>query len=175
VLLCLTNCLAADPPEHRSPDPAIRNNSLALLTDLLNDEKHVDKLLIIKRDSPELKHLVKDISETAGDGAKRLEKLMKRDPALRKDTDLPPGEQATRKAVSKTKERLLLHSHDAEFEFQLLLTQAEALNYGAHLAQVASENEPRPELAREFSDLSSQLQQLHEQVIERLRFKTSPR
>src|SRR5690349_8628057 len=94
--LCLSNCVPAAAPERSSPDLAIRNNSLALLAELLNDEKHVDKLLLIKRDSPELKRLVKDISETADDGARRLQKLMKRDPGIRADTDLPPGEQATR-------------------------------------------------------------------------------
>jgi hypothetical protein len=62
-----------------------------------------------------------------------------------------------------------LHSKDAEFEFQLLLTQAEALNYGAHLAVVAAANTPQTAHAREFSGLSAQLKRLYEQVIARLR------
>ncbi len=156
----------------KSFDLTIRNNSLALLSDLLNDEKRVDMVLIIKRETPGLKRLIQEISETAADGAKRLQTLAKNDPDLiLSKTDLPPGERAARKAVSKTKESLLLHTKEAEFEFQLLLTQTEALNYGAHLALVAAENEPRTAIAREFSDLSARLQRLNEQVIARLRNK----
>src|SRR4051794_16832182 len=85
--------------EKKSFDAATRNNALALLDDLLNDEKNLSKILIIKRNSVELKNLIKNISETAGRGAKRLKSLAENDPGLRLSaTDLPPGEQATRKA-----------------------------------------------------------------------------
>jgi hypothetical protein len=181
-LLSLCGCQSytrvADPAESIAPsasskksvDLTIRNNSWALLNDLLNQEKHVSTILIIKRESPELNRLIKDISETAAEAAKRMQALAKKDPALELATiDLPPGEAATRKAVSKTKEHALLSAKDAEFEFQLLLTQAEALSYGAHLALVIAENEPQDARAREFSDLSARLTQLYEQVIARLR------
>ena len=156
----------------KSFDPATRNNSLALLDELLNEEKNLSKILIIKRESRELNRLVKHISEAAGNGAKLLKSMAKKDPGLQlAGTGLPPGEQAGRKAISKTKEHLLLHSKDAEFEFQLLLTQAEALSYGVHLAEVAADNEPQRDRAREFSSLSAQLKQLHEQVLAMLRKK----
>lgn len=175
---CQSHGPAADPPEStaasasakKSVDVMIRNNSWALLNDLLNQEKRVSTILIIKRESPELNRLIKDISETAADGAKRLQALSRNDPTLEfAKIDLPPGEAAARKAVSKTKEHVLWSAKDTEFEFQLLLTQAEALNYGAHLASVAAENEPQAGRAREFSDLSARLMQLYEQVIARLR------
>jgi hypothetical protein len=157
-------------PANKNVDIRIRNNSLALLNELLNEEKQVSMILIIKRESPELNRLIKDIAETAAEGAKRLQSMAKNDSGLALEKpDLPPGEQATRKAVAKTKQHLLLHSKDAEFEFQLLLTQTEALNYGAHLASVAAENEPQSDRARELSDLSARLTQLYEQVIGRLR------
>jgi hypothetical protein len=79
------------------------------------------------------------------------------------------GEVAARKAISKTKEHTLLHSKDAEFEFQLLLTQVEALNYGAHLAMVVAENEPNADRTRDFLRLSSQFRELNEQVLAMLR------
>jgi hypothetical protein len=151
-------------------DIRIRNNSLVLLNELLNEEKRLSMILIIKRESPELNRLITDIAETAAEGAKRLQSMAKNDPGLAlAKPDLPPGEQATRKAIAKTKQHLLLQSKDAEFEFQLLLTQAEALNYGAHLAAVAAENEPQSDRVRELSDLSSRLKLLYEQVITRLR------
>jgi hypothetical protein len=151
-------------------DLQTRNNALALLDDLLNDEKNLSKLLIVKRNSDELGRLVENISKTAGKGADLLQTIAKNEPGLDlKKTDLPPGEAATRKAISKTKEHVLLHSKNAEFEFQLLLTQVEGLNYGAHLAMVAAENEPQASRTREFLALGEQLRNLHEQVLAMVR------
>jgi hypothetical protein len=151
-------------------DPATRDNALALLDDLLRDEKNVSKILIIKHNSEELGKLIKNISEAAKNGAETVESAAKHEPGLNlKQLDLPPGELAARKAISNTKEHLLLHSKDAEFEFQLLLTQAEALNYGAHLAQVVAENESNALFARQFANLSEQLKHLQEQVLAMLR------
>jgi len=82
---------------------------------------------------------------------------------------LPAGEVAAREAISNSKEHTLLHSADAEFELQLLLTQSDALNYGAQLARVAALNESAADRARELSNLSTQLGSLHEQVIAMLR------
>jgi hypothetical protein len=147
-----------------------RNNALALLDELLNEEKHLSKLLLIKRESTELNRLVKDISEAAGAGADQLKALKKSDPAFAQAaTALPMGEKATRESIAKAKQDLLLHASGAELEFQLLLTQAEALNYAAHLALVAAENEPRPEQAREFFTLSLRLKTLHGRVLVMLR------
>jgi hypothetical protein len=151
---------------------SVRNNSLALLADLLGDEKNLSKILIVKHGSDELAKLVKDISQTSGDGAKTLELLVKTDSGLDlKRTNLPPGEAATRKAIAKTKESILLHSKDVEFEIQLLLTQSEGLNYGVHLAMVAAQNEPNAERVRDFLRLSTQLRDLHERVLAMLRAK----
>jgi hypothetical protein len=156
--------------EKSAVDLQTRNNALALLDDLLNDEKNLSKLLIVKRNSDELGRLVENISKTAGRGADLLQSLAENDPGLDlKKTDLPPGEVAARKAISKTKEHVLLHSKDAEFEFQLLLTQLEGLNYGAHLAMVAAENEPQASRTREFLALGEQLRNLNEQVLARVR------
>ena len=153
-------------------DAMTRNNSLALLDELLNEEKNLSKILIIKSASPKLKRLVNDISETAGTNADLLKLVMKQDPDLQlPGNGLPPGEKATREAISRTKEHLLLHTKGAEFELQLLLTQSEALSYGEHLALVAADNESRLDRARQFSSLSTQLKQLHEQVIGMLRTK----
>jgi hypothetical protein len=157
-------------PEKKGFDLQTRNNALALLADLLNDEKNLSKVLIVKHNSDELGKLVKDISTTAGNGATMLESLAKTQAGLNlKATSLPPGEAATRKAIAKTKEHLLLHSKDAEFELQLLLTQTEALNYGAHLAMVVADNESQAERTRDFLRLSAQLRELHERVLAMVR------
>ena len=140
LLCCLCGCHSAKPitaaSANRTPpstssknsfDLATRDNSLVLLSDLLNDEKKLRLILLIKRETPELKRLVKGISNAASEGAKMLKARMKDDPAFKgAKPQLPPGEEATRKAIAKTKESLLLHTKGEEFEFQILLTQAEA-------------------------------------------------
>jgi len=160
--------LVAD--EKKSVDPVVRNNALALLNDLLGDEKNLGKILLIKLESDELDRLVEAISKTAADGVKMLEAMAKADPNLDfKNLGLPSGEQATRKAIAKTKRSLLLHSSGPDFEFQLLQTQIQALSYGAHLAQVIAENESDPTLTGQFTNLSTSLNQLQERVVTMLR------
>jgi len=168
------NTHTAGAPESNNVNLPIRNNALALLDDLLNDEKNVSKILIVKHNSDELGTLIKQISETTGNGAKMLDEFSKSSGGLDlKRVDLPPGEVATRKAISKTKEHLLLSSKDAEFEFQLLLTQVEALNYGAHLAMVIADSETDPNRTREFLRLGSQLRDLRQRVENMMREKKS--
>jgi hypothetical protein len=180
ILLCgLCSCKTEQQPsaapeptetEKQGADLQTRNNALALLDDLLGNEKNLGKILIIKRNTDELGKLVADISKTAGNGAKMLEALAKTEPGLNlKATSLPPGEAATRKEMSKDREHLLLHSKDAEFQFQLLLTQVEALNYGAHLAMLVAENESQPDRTRDFLRLSAELRELNERVLAMLR------
>ena len=151
-------------------DLATRDNSLALLNELLNEEKHVSKLLIIKRETDALHQLIKNISQAAAAGADQLKTLAKANPGLDFTANrLPAGEKATRESIAKAKQHTLLHTKGAEFEFQLLLTQSEALGYATHLALVAAENEPQPARAQQFADLSARLRVLHEQVLAMLR------
>jgi hypothetical protein len=148
----------------------VRNNAASLLADLLGDEKNVSKLLIIKHGSPETEQLIKTISKAADDGGKQLDALAKADSALKLDAmQLPPGEKDARDAESKTKEHELLFSSGAQFEFNLLLTQAEALSYGSHLAKVAADNSSAPEAQREFHSLETSLNDLYERVVARMR------
>lgn len=148
----------------------LRNNAASLLYDLLSDEKNVSKVLIIKRNSDELGNLIKLISKTTGEGAVKMEALAKKNPALNFHAlELPPGEKTTRDAISKTKEHELLHTSGDEFQFNLLLTQAEAMNYGWHLAQVVAENSAQPDEAREFSALSGAMENLYHQVVAMMR------
>jgi len=145
---------------------------MALLTDLLNDEKNLSKILLIKFESPEVDRLVTEISKRASEGANMLETIAKSDPSLIKTSlALPPGEIAARDAIAKTKKQQLLHTKGKEFEFELLLTQVQALNYGAHLASVIAKNEPQPDRAQQFSNLSVQFKKLYDEVIALLRTK----
>ena len=148
----------------------MRNNSLSLLYDLLNDEKNVSKVLIIKRNSDELGGLIKAISVSSRDAQKQLDAMAKADPTLNLQAlELPAGEKATRDSISKTKEHELLTSSGENFQFQLLLTQTDALSYGWHLAKIAAENSTRPEQIRGFNDIHATMHDLYDQAVALMR------
>jgi len=143
----------------------VRNNSVSLLYDLLGDEQNVSKLLIIKRDREELHRVIKRISTNAAAGRKTLERMAADDASLDlKKMALPSGEKATREAIGKTKTGELLRASGADFEFKLLLTQTEALNYGEHLAKVAAANEPKAEHAKIFREISTEMKRRSDEV-----------
>ena len=157
-------------PSTVPPQLAVRNNAASLLFDLLNDEKNVSKLLIIKRARPELRELIKTISKTAENASKNLARTANEDASMDLHAmNLPAGEVAARDAESKTKEHELLHASGVDLEFQLLLSQAEALNYGRHLAEIAAEKSSTTRQAMEFTDIAKELQQLYQQTISLLR------
>ncbi len=146
------------------------NNAASLLYQLVSEEKNVSKILIIKSSSKELGQLVKEISKMASESEKRLESLASNNPDLNLHAiELPQGEKATRDAVARTEERELLFSSGKKFEFNLLLTQAQALNYGWHLAKIAAENSSRPGEIQEFTVISDEMKQLYDRVIIQMR------
>ncbi len=152
---------------------ALRNNAASLLYNLLGDEKNVSKILLIKRDSPELGRLIKAISATSKNVNQQLEQLAKMDPTLDLQAlKLPPGETATREAIAKTKEYELLLSSGETFQFDLLMTQADALSYGWHLAGIAAENSSSREGARVFNEIRASYKDLYTQVIALLKTGT---
>ncbi len=171
----LTGCQS---PKARSPGesgaaPTTRNNCYSLLHQLLNDEKNVGVLRYIKRESDEVKNLVKKIAATSAAGAKLLEEFARHDPSIQLDAlRLPPGEAATREAIAATKQKELLDQTGDEFELSLLLTQAQALSYGWHLAKVAGENESQPERARALAGVRADMEKLYHEVVVRLLAKT---
>jgi hypothetical protein len=146
-----------------------RNNSYSLLYQLLEEEKDVSILRLIKYENQDLKNLIKRVAATARKGGKQLDEFAKKDPSLDlKNIALPPGEDKTRDAIGDAKQKLLLHTSGSEFEITLLLTQIEALNYGAYLAKVAAANDFRPERVEYLKQLSNELLSLHDQVQARL-------
>jgi hypothetical protein len=149
---------------------ALRNNTASLLYDLLNNEKNVSKILIIKHDSAPLHGLIKAISATTGNAAERLDDLAKADRTLNlHDLGLPAGEKAARAAVTKTTEHDLLFTSGNEFQFNLLLTQAQALSYGSHLAKVAAENSSQPDAIKAFQSFDVAMNDLYLQVVTMMR------
>ncbi|MDB6027469.1 MAG: hypothetical protein JWM68_3692 [Verrucomicrobiales bacterium] len=151
-----------------------RNNALSLLYQILSDEQNVSKLLIIKLERKELHDVIKKVSVRSGQMVTTLEQLSQADRTLNlKSTELPPGEKAARDAQSKTVTKELLHTGGTDFEFKLLLTQAEAMEYGSNLAKVAAANESDAGRRKQIADISTQLQSLFEDVTRLLRHPES--
>jgi hypothetical protein len=146
---------------------AIRNQGYSLLFQLLSDQKDVSKLLIIKKENADLGALIKDISGISANAAKELENYAKADPHLHLNMKpLPIVEQQTRDLIAKTKAKELLSKTGAKFEVRIILAQAEALAYGAHLAAAIILNETDPERKKFLARISEEYQKLHQRVID---------
>ena len=138
----------------------------ALLFGLLGDEKNVSKLLIIKRERPELRALINEIAERASKAHKELEAFAKADRTLNlKDQGLPSAEVMTRDAIAKARAKELLTESGKEFELRLLLAQNEALTYGAYLAATAAASETVPNRRQMLQQLSADLLQLQKKTV----------
>ncbi|MGA2244277.1 MAG: hypothetical protein ABSH48_04680 [Verrucomicrobiota bacterium] len=177
-LLCgcqhLKNAPQPAPANRDAARLQLRNNAASLLHDLLGDEKNVGKVFIVKN-GREIEPLVKLIASAADTNEKRLEQMAQEDPALNITAlELPPGEKAARDAIAKSKEHDLLFSSGVNFEFNLLLTQAEAQNYGWHLAKVAGGNSPTPAEARVFATIGETMEHLYEQTVAEMRSLPKP-
>jgi len=171
-------CGCASFHETSSTTPAPQSNTLegrapraqdthgyALLFELLGDEKNVSKLLIIKRERPELRDLIRDVAQRCGTAHEELERFAKADPALNLKTNgLPAVEVGTRDAIGKTKAKQLLNESGKEFELRLLIAQHEALTYGSHLAAAIAKAEANSQRAQFLRRLSSDLEVLENRV-----------
>ena len=175
-------CLLAgcQSPKARSPSgggaaQSTRNNCYSLLHQLLDSQKDVSLLRFIKREHEDVKNLVKKIAAASGTGAKLLEEFARHDPSINlSEIRLPPGEAATRDAITSTKKKELLGQSGEKFELSLLLTQTEALSYAWHLAKVAGENESQPERARALAGVSEDMKNLYQEVCALLLSRTKP-
>ena len=146
--------------------PTFNHSGYALLYDLMGDEKDVAKIRFIKRPRPEMTGLLKEISAASKKAHQQLELFGKMDPSLKlKELGLPVGESAAREAISKTKEKALLSSKGKDLEIQLLLTQQEAMNYGAHLARTIAATESIPMRLVFLRQLDSQLTDLERKLV----------
>jgi hypothetical protein len=169
VAACLLSGCAAT--KRRSPRQVqagrtIRNNCYSLLHQLLEQEKHVSLLRFIKDEKSDVNALIRRISAATAAGAKMLEGYAAEDDSISlEDTWLPPGEAATREAIAASTRSGLLHESGRDFELRLLITQTQALNYGANLSKVAAENESQVSRSRSLLKLSGELQGLNQDVL----------
>jgi hypothetical protein len=147
----------------------VRNEGYSLLYKLLSQESDVAKILIIKDTDPPVTALIKEIANTSGEAQKQLEAFSKANHRLNlKMTDLPKVEQQTRDAIASTEAKQLLFSTGKTFESRLLFTQAEAMNYAAHLAKILEDQETDSQRKEFLAHLSDECTGLHDRVIKLL-------
>lgn len=170
VLVLFAGCATApktEPPKSEDGALAIRNQGYALLYKLMSDEKNLSKLLLIKKEQADLGELIKRISKTSGEVAERLEKFSKADGHLHLELDgLPVVEKEVRDSIGKTRAKELVTKSGQKFELRVLLTQSEALTYGAHLAAVLQQHESDEARRKFLAQALERLQELHQSVID---------
>lgn len=136
-----------------------------LLHELMSKQGGVDKLLMVKQESEKTRGLVEEIARLCRRTSDALEAFEAETPGLLHGGDaLPLIERATRDAIEAETGWSLLTAGD-DFEVKLLMSQAEALSYGAHLAAQIAEIEPRRRRAEWLGKLSNKLQALRGRVL----------
>ncbi len=138
----------------------------SLLYATLKDESQVDKVLILKDPNPQVESLLKEIAKLTSDGQAALDGFAKVDATLDlKRQDLPELESTTRALISSATSKQVLFSGGREFEFTILLTQHQALNYITHLATAISDRETLAHRKKAMQKLSADADALHTRVI----------
>jgi len=149
----------------------VRNEGYSLLYQLMSQESDAAKLLIIKHTDPPIADLIKEIASTCTQAQKDLELFKKTDRHLSfVMPNLPQIEQKTRAAVESTVTKELLFSSGKKFEVRFLFTQAEAMNYAAHLARVLHAQETDPLRQKFLTTLAAQCTTLHDRLMELLKY-----
>jgi hypothetical protein len=141
LLLVTLGCAGTPAPKTSAATPR-SGHGYALLHQLLTQEKKVSMLLIIKGERKELERVIDAISETAADAAAELEGLADAAPPVDlRNTGLPGDEVRARESIAATRRDRLLAAEGRTLEFELLLSQNEALSYGIALTDALARNE----------------------------------
>jgi hypothetical protein len=152
-----------------------QNEGYSLLYDLLSKQKDVDKLLIIKKEKPDVGTVIERIAATCTNAAQKLESFRTEDPSLNLEVkSLPEVEEATRASIESERTKELLFSTGRDFEVHLLLSQAEGICYGAHLAGVLAQEEKHNGRKEYMKHLSTELHDLQKGVLEIISSRYAP-
>lgn len=139
----------------------------ALLYSTIAQDADVDKALMLKSPDPRVAETVKAIAQFCGQAKAKLEAFALEDPSLNLNNDgLPALEIKTRDAIGSTTTKQILFGTGKEFEFRLLMTQHEALNYIAHLAGVLAKAETNEARGTYLKEIAQKSASLHRNVME---------
>lgn len=149
MLALLSACSLFGPAKTSQQTPVADPDSVyigyTLLYGFVATQKNSDKLLIIKRVSPEVKQMIEDIAKATGQMDEELKMFAKEDPAIELDRRvLPFIEARQRESASAERGKQFLEKSGKDFERLLLLTQSGVLTTERHLARVMRDSEQNP-------------------------------
>jgi hypothetical protein len=114
----------------------------ALLSNLVNKEKNVDKILILKKANGEVENFIKETAQTFLVFHEELNRTSSlKDKILDLKAVFPETELRARALIEKNTTATLLTSNGEDFEFQILLTQQKALEYAESLILTLQEQD----------------------------------
>ena len=150
-LMALALVACSTPGARPSPDtPASDSESVntgyTLLHVIVSGQENSDKLLLIKHVSPEVRQIIKQISEATQKIEADLQRFAKEDPHIRLDRSvLPLMEEKQRESATLERGLQLVGTSGKKFERLLLLTQSGLLTTERHIARVMRDAEKDPE------------------------------
>ena len=157
------------PPSTTHPDFQL-NEGYSLLYHLLNKDRQVAGIFILKSADPNLKDLIHRIGQACQTARDRLNQFAEDDKQLKFNVDdLPYIEQRSRELQESDDRSALLASHGEPFERRLIFTQAQAMNYVVQLSRALQEKEPNPQRKAFLHVLQMQCTQFHDQLMTHLR------
>lgn len=167
--MLLTGCQGAMQRGSLEPSgsPAIAlAHGYGLLYSTIDDESRVDQVLVLKSPEPPVAELLKAIGEFSRSAKVGLEEFARQDIAIAlDDSGLPEVEVRTRASISGDTSKQIIFSSGKSFEFQILLTQHQALNYISHLAGTLREQDTVEARKEYFALLAKDANDLHDRVI----------
>jgi len=166
IILGLTGCGSMPEVKLETPEEVRELEAgYRLLSDLLGDERRVDGILLVKAPPAEVRRLIKDIAAFTGRSQDELEERSELPPrvALDRPAQLPRIEAATREAIDgEIQKDLLFGDH---FRVRLLISQAQALQYGRFLCQELGKADPNDERSEWLGEVAEGFEDRYERVV----------
>jgi len=165
----LAGCSILGPkPSQGTPtsDPESVNVGYTLLYNIVATQKNSDKLLIIKRVSPEVRSVIQEVSKAAGAIDEELKQFAKADPAIKLDHRvLPLIEAKARESAQAERGKQFLETSGKPFERLLILTQSGVLTTERHIARAMRESERNPERRAFWERTTKTFDALYEKLL----------
>ena len=137
-----------DPTREQLADP---NSGYALLYSIVSVQKNSDKILIIRKVSPDVSALTKEISDLAGDLDTQLKQLAKDDPSIKLDAVvLPTIENRQRESAALERAKQFL-----------AITESGVLTTERHLTRVMGDEEKNPQRKIFWKNAQQQFDQIY--------------
>jgi hypothetical protein len=140
-----------------------------LLYEVTSQQKHIDKLLLIKIESDGVDVLISEISAYMAKLEDQLIKLAKEDPSLDLDRKvLPEMASKMHQSVQAEQLKVFLGATGKDFERELLLGISSTLNQARHLAKVMRAAETSEQRKAFWKDVQEHFDDQYRRVVELL-------